>query len=586
MQAVISVAMLLALAAALLNYKVYRSKTRAAGDQAAYDERTAAEGREHSEEPAAEGREHSEEPVAEGREHSEEPVMAGHEYGVGWTVMFILIIICAGLEIFWLINMGVVFTANIAAAALAMWIGGSFVFIRSEGCRPTGNKSEGSQSVKRRRTLRISAIILSVIFAGVTLVFSLPRDFALSYNWDDWEYEATPMDAEMITQRMDEYIADGEIAGAALIVRKNGEIVYQNKWGFSDIEAKIPVEYDAIYRMMSMIKPITAVAVMMLVEQGKIGLDDPVVKYIPSFADRMVTDERLKGYVLKCNIWNYITVKCGGINRVPADRDFTVRDLLSHSAGLEEGIIGTLASKANEGENDNLEERMERYADAMLDFQPGTSTEYSAFAGFDVLARIVEIAGGQTFDVFLKEHIFTPLGMKDATFKLTDEQKSRLVQIYKRVGGELVNVSGTDDDIGGEIKSDRLWSGSAGLYCTIGDYDRFGQMLANGGMLDGVQILKPESAALMHMEAQEKHLEYEPGFVWGLGLLIAHAPERNDSFVRAGTYGWSGMYGTHFFICPEENIEVVFATNRSGIGGNLSPISRKLEELVFGIYCE
>jgi CubicO group peptidase (beta-lactamase class C family) len=560
MQAVISAAMLLALAAAALllvykaHRKAHRSKTRAAGDQAAYDERSAALGREHSEESAALGR----------------------GYGGRPAAIFILIIICAGLEIFWLTNMGVVFTANIAAAALAMWIGGGLVFIRSEGCQPG----------KRRITLRVSAIILSVVFAGITVVFSWPRNFAPARTWEDWKYETTPMNAEMITQRMNEYVSDGEIAGAALIVRKSGEIVYQNKWGFSNIETKMPVEYDAIYRMMSMTKPVTAVAVMMLVEQGKLSLDDPVVKYIPSFAGCRVVDERFEGYVLKCAIWNYITVKCGGINSVPLVRDFTIRDLLSHAAGLEEGVIGVMASKANEGISDNLEERMERYADAMLDFQPGTATGYSAFAGFDVLARIVEIAGGQTFDVFLKEHIFIPLGMTDAAFRLSGEQESRLVQNYKRVDGKLVNVTGTDDDICGKITSDRLWSGSAGLYCTIGDYDRFGQMLANGGTLDGVQILKPESVALMHTEAQQKHLEFEAGSVWGLGVMIRQRPEQSGSFACTGTYGWSGMYGTHFFICPEENIEVVFVTNRPGIGGEVSPISRKVEELAFGIYSE
>ena len=178
--------------------------------------------------------------------------------------------------------------------------------------------------------------------------------------------------------------------------------------------------------------------------------------------------------------------------------------------------------------------------------------------------------------------------MRDTTFFLSEEQKSRLVDVYKRKGKHLVNVTGKKDDIAGFFHQKELLfeHGCGGLYSTLEDYARFGQMLLNEGTYQGRQILKSETVQLMHTEGAREHLCPEPGMVWGLGMKIRQNPKEAGSFATEGTYGWSGAFGTHFFISPKERLMAVFMMNRSDIGGSGSYISRKVEELVFGIWGE
>ena len=337
-----------------------------------------------------------------------------------------------------------------------------------------------------------------------------------------------------------------------------------------------------------MTKCVTAVCVMQLIEQGLIGLDDPLSKYVPEFKnmtvssdDRYVYDEKnIKKVLLYVPLFKMEKVKT-----VPAEREITIRDLLSHSSGLEQGIVGLIAMLKMKNEYRTLEDLVMRYSRYALDFQTGCGTGYSPAAGFDILGYVIEQVTGMRLEAYLHKNLCEPLEMKDTTFFLNEEQQNRLVHVYKREKEKLKDVTGTRDDMCGILHQDsiRFEQGCGGLFSTVTDYEHFGEMLACGGMYHGKRILKPETVELMHTEAAKKHLEPEPGMVWGLGMKIRQNPKAAKSFATVGTYGWSGAFGTHFFVSPKDQLEAVFVTNRSDLGGSGSYISTRVEELIFGI---
>lgn len=408
------------------------------------------------------------------------------------------------------------------------------------------------------------------------------------------------MQEQEIPRVMERYIEDQELPGAALIVRKNDEMIYNRKWGYSSLEEKKPVTDDSIFRMASMTKCVTAVGIMQLVEQGKIALDDPVSKFIPAFSDMRVADDpRYRLDDLDADNYKKLMARAmmrlpffrmEKVKTVPAERQITIRDLLSHSSGLEQGLVGYFGLLKIKGENDTLADRAEKYSKFVLDFQPGTKTGYSPLASFDLLAYIIEIATGELASDYLRRNVFEPLEMKDAAFWPNDEQSTRVVRLYKRKGKKLVDVTDSrKDNLFGIARLGRqgvYTSGSGGLYCTIKDYDNFARMLYNEGTFNGKQVLKPETVRLMHTEAQEKHLEQRPGVVWGLSLSIRQDPERAKSFATAGTYGWSGAFGTHFFISPEDKLQAVFMINCGQTDSKGNSFLEKVEELVFGVFAE
>ena len=393
-----------------------------------------------------------------------------------------------------------------------------------------------------------------------------------------------------ITEVMENYVNKQEMSGGALMVRKEGKLVYKNKWGYSDLESNTPIEYNSIYRFMSMSKCITGIAVLKLYEAGKIDLDAPVSVYIPEFANMRVADDvRYKmdeNMKIKHMFWKLLTFRMDKVKTVGCKREITIRDLLSHASGLEQGVAGLMAFIKMKPTDRSLEERVMRYSRYALDFQPGTSTSYSPLAGFDILGYIVGKVSGFGFENYLQKEIFNPLEMKNTFFYPNAEQKNRIVKLYKRKNGKLVDVTDTKEDTHQFMHHGNfhIESGSGGLYGTITDYEKLAEMLCNEGKFNGKQFLQSKTVQLMHTEAQEKHLETEPGQVWGLSVKIRQDPTAAESFVHAGTYGWSGAFGTHFFVCPDKKLEAVFTTNRSDLGGSGSYISRKVEELVFKIW--
>ena len=388
------------------------------------------------------------------------------------------------------------------------------------------------------------------------------------------------MTPDMIHQVMEDYIAKGEMAGGAMIVRKNDEIVFDGKWGWADISAQTPVTDDTVFRMASMTKVVTGVAIMKLIEDGMLGLDDPLSRYLPQFVDqRVCSDPRYEfkpGMNMLSLIPKLLFFRMDKVRTVPAEREVTIRDLLSHASGLQQGVAGMIAMMKH-NKKDTLEQRINAYSRYCLDFQPGTATSYSPCAAFDVLGYLIgKVTGKNVADAY-RELVFEPLGMESATFRLAD--KSNLARTYTRKKDKLVDITGTSKDLESILRIEQdsdYVAGCGGLYCTVKDYEKLARMLCKEG--DG--FLKPETVRLMATEAQEKHLEPEPGQVWGLSVRI----RQEDKFCTPGTYGWSGALGTHFFVSPQDKLEAVFATHRADLGGSGSYISRKVEELVFSIW--
>lgn len=409
---------------------------------------------------------------------------------------------------------------------------------------------------------------------------------------------------EDLNQIMQNFADTCAMPGGALIVNKGGEEVFRGKWGFGNPALGIPEDYNTICRLASMSKLVTATAVMQLVEQGKIGLDDNLSKYIPGFENPVVfplyihatgwyqpSEEFPEGMSQP-----ELIQKAMSIPPVPANRQVTIRDLLSHASGMGMGGLGDGYVYSTQTTQDVLADRVERWKNLPLDFQPGTDTGYSGVVAFDTLGRVIEVVSGLSLAEYFKKNIFEPLGIKDMFFvPETDEQRSRMVDRYFADNGKL--YTGTDIamapinelmEVAVNAENAGYYSGAAGLWGSVEEYNKIAMMYANEGELNGVRLLKPETVKLMHTQAQEKHMEPvsvgQLGCVWGLGFIIFEQAEKMKAFAKPGTFGWSGAFGTYVLIEPESKLTMTFVTSITNAGGNLCPISNKVEELVFDIW--
>ena len=397
------------------------------------------------------------------------------------------------------------------------------------------------------------------------------------------------MDTQEIQRTIDAYIQNQELAGGALLVRRDEEVLYENTFGYSNIAARQTIARDSLYRLMSMTKPITAVAVMQLAEQEKIELDAPLNRYLHGFTDMRVVDDKRYAYHEGMNILSLLpgllTFRLKAPRTVPAERDITIRDLLCHASGLEQGIYGLISMKLDKSKRESLAALEQKYSTMPLDFQPGKGGGYSPLAGFDLLARVVEVVSGLSFDAYLQQNLFDPLGMQDTAFRPDNAQSARLVHVYKREKNRLKDVTDTAEDMDSLLKrGEHYTAGCGGLFSTLHDYDRFSHMLLNGGEVDGVRVLQPETVRLMGQQGSPAYPDPDPGCAWGLGMKIRKDPQKAKSACTAGTFGWSGAFGTHFFVSPKDHLSAVWMMNRSDIDGAGSYISKKIEELVFGCF--
>ncbi|MBI1390887.1 MAG: serine hydrolase [bacterium] len=354
---------------------------------------------------------------------------------------------------------------------------------------------------------------------------------------------------ERIDGVMRSFIDNHELSGVITLITRRGKITQFKAYGYRDLETRAPMEKDCLFRMFSMTKPITCTAVLMLVEEGKILLTDPVSKYLPEFKDMKVL----------------IKEKDGEIITEPAQSPITIQELAMHTSGLGYGIPAslspTLSKKFDEANvfdpRNTIKNAIETIASFPLLHQPGTTWEYGA--SIDVLARLVEVVSGQPYGGFLKERIFEPLGMTDSGFSAAEKDWDRVARLYSEVDGELKRNMDEED----YYKYGTLHGGGSGLVSGAMDYARFMQMLANGGELDGVRILSPQSVERMSTNLIRDEKNNTPWFNdraqgFGLGVSVVKDPAYLDSLSSVGTWGWSGYASTYFFIDPEKEVAALF----------------------------
>jgi CubicO group peptidase (beta-lactamase class C family) len=370
-----------------------------------------------------------------------------------------------------------------------------------------------------------------------------------------------PEDVGLSTERLgriheavQRHMDAGNISGAVTLVARRGKTAHFEAHGFADLEAKKPMAKDTIFRLASMSKPVTAVAVLMLVEEGKLRLNDPVSKFIPEFKDaKVAVAQQTRPQPPVAPGQNapepqyYV---------VPANREITIQDMLTHTSGLVSGTLGTrLAAKlAPRGPDDTLASYIPRLAGLPLDFQPGSEWAYSGLAGPDTLGRIVEIISGMTYDQFLKQRLFDPLGMKDTFFYPSDSARPRLVTLYQRSPQGLVRAQNQET-----LMSKSYFSGAGGLLSTAEDYLQFAQMLCNGGELNGKRFLGPRTVVLMasnHVGDMFNGKLGRPAHGMGFGFLVQVILDNVTSGMRLanGSFGWDGAFGTQVWVDPKDKM--------------------------------
>ena len=349
--------------------------------------------------------------------------------------------------------------------------------------------------------------------------------------------EKVGMSSERLTRvgaAMQQYIDAGLVSGAVTIVARNGRIVQFEARGYMDAENKIPMRKDALFRIASMTKPIASVALMMLWEEGKFQLHDPVEKHLPEFKNQ------------KVNTNGDASNKTGRL--IDVKRPATIRDLLTHTAGLANSYRGNtsyvddfLAVRPD----DTTASVVERIAAMPLNYQPGEAWQYSAAT--DVVGRLVEVMSGMTLDEFLRQRIFKPLQMKDTHFYLDDTQGGRLTAQYTPGADNKIKLQDPGTNQSRWITGNkRVFRGAGGLLSTAHDYIRFQQMMANGGELDGVRILAPRTVSLM-LENHTGDLPLwlpGPGMGFGLGYAVVKDRGAAGTVLSEGSAYWGGAYCT------------------------------------------
>ena len=373
---------------------------------------------------------------------------------------------------------------------------------------------------------------------------------------------------DRLTTAMQGYVDDGLLSGVVTMASRGNKIVHYESVGYRDVEAQAPMTPDTIFRIYSMTKPVTGAALMILYEEGKFKLSDPVGKYIPELADLQV-------FAGVDDDGNMITE--------PADHPMTIRELMSHTGGLSYGIFaqsGVDTAYVEAGildANDTNAEFVAKLGQIPLKHQPGSRWEYSV--AVDVQGYLVEVLSGQTFDVFLQERIFGPLGMVDTSFYVAADKADRLARQYRPGnGGEL-----TRTDRGAFLIKPKFFSGGGGLTSTAGDYMKFAQMHLNGGSLNGTRILSEEAVQIMRSnqlpDAVENIGQLYPGNVFGVYFAIVNDSESYNG-APVGTHWWWGIAGSWFWIDPVENVVFVGMIQNDDILYSLQ-VHAAMRELIY-----
>lgn len=378
----------------------------------------------------------------------------------------------------------------------------------------------------------------------------------------------SPAGLERITQSLESFVDSGKVSGIYAAIARNGRMGYERTFGWMDLAHGKPMRRDAIFRIYSMTKPVIAVGILRLVEDGKLGLDDPVSKYIPSFAD--------------------VKVFAGGTADAPIlkapDSQMTIRQLLNHTSGLAYGLTsGPVDTIFNRARLYDAHRTLEQFADSLarmpLLFSPGTGWSYGS--GFDVAGRVIEVAAGIPLDRFLDEQLFQPLGMRDTGFRIRLSMRDRLATVYAHDADRRLQTLGEDGLLAMFEPDACFFWGSGGLLSTPDDYFRFAHMLLNGGSFGRIRILQPETVDLMTRNTLPSELTpvsysalRDDTYGFGLGVAVKVDTVNAARPGPIGLFRWSGYLGTYFWIDPANDLIAM-------VWSQLSPGSRYSLEATF-----
>lgn len=383
---------------------------------------------------------------------------------------------------------------------------------------------------------------------------------------------------DRVTTWMRRLVEEGKLAGLQTMIMRRGHIVWCREIGLADLARGRPMSPDTIFRIYSMTKPLTSVAAMMLYEEGRFQLDDPISRFLPCFGDMRVLTGGMRGK------WE----------SMPAEREITFRDLLTHTSGLTYGFMESTPIDAMyrdrgvdfQTSEKSLGEVVELAASLPLLSQPGTEWNYSIAT--DVLGHLVAVLSGVPFEDYLRERILNPLGMTDTDFHVPPGKLSRFAANYTRgPNGQLQLI---DDPLESRFAAPRrLCSGGGGLVSTAADYMRFCRLMLNRGELDGVRLLSPKTVDLMTMnhlggdmaDMGQPRFSESPynGVGFGLGFSVMLDPAKAQILGTPGEYAWGGAASTAFWIDPEEEIAVVLLTQL--MPSSTYPIRRELRVLTY-----
>jgi CubicO group peptidase (beta-lactamase class C family) len=403
--------------------------------------------------------------------------------------------------------------------------------------------------------LEVLAISVALVFlATITYGDDMPRVDAKSQGF-------SPEKLERIPAILKEAVEKKQIAGGVALVARRGKIVHVSSAGMQDIENKTPMADGTIFRIASMSKPITSVAIMQLVEDGKLQVTDNLSKYVPEFKDMKVAVPSQDGK---------------SFDLVKADREITIHDLLTHSSGITYRImakphVGKLYEEAGVCDGlvespVSLAENVRKIARLPLVCQPGSAWEYGL--NTDVLGHVVEVVSGKSLEEFMRERILTPLKMNDTCFNLPKDKHTRLSSLYTiqqdksfhKVGDKAVTSGPFVYSATVPTHADNhYFSGGAGLVSTASDYFRFGQMMLNGGELNGTRVLKPETVATMTKNQLGKlRVGPEQAMMgYGFGVVSEQAIQDHKEPAGVGTFSWGGAYGSYFWVDPKNEVVAV-----------------------------
>lgn len=393
---------------------------------------------------------------------------------------------------------------------------------------------------------KLPNLILLLFFVNLSYAQDLP-----TANPEDLGFSSERL--QRIDETFQAYVDDDKMAGSVILVARKGKVTYYKAFGQRDIASKSPMQKDAIFRIASQTKAIVSTGIMILQEEGKLLIQDPLSKYIPEFKETTVAEPD----------------EDGGYRVVEANRSITLRDLLTHTSGFsygngpaqEEWKAAGIQGWYFADRDEPILETVKRMAPLPADAQPGTKWVYGY--SIDILGAVIEQASGMPLDEFLKDRIFEPLGMADTYFYLPENKASRLATVYSPQEGKPLQaapVEGTMNSQGAYIEGQRKsFSGGAGLLSTAKDYYLFLQMMANGGELNGQRILSPRTVHLMTVNHLPEGVDFiRSGEGFGLGFEVVTDTGQRGAPGSVGEFGWGGAYGSTYWVDPAEELVVVY----------------------------